>query len=241
MKRYVLSGVLFMIMANACGQSTPSLLRPGGKIGFNISAFTKDVSVFDRPAEPYDSFRNSLRGSFTAGATLDMKMVKGFTFGIELLYATKGMSYTQKNDNVLIETEDGQTKNATNYYTFRLDYLELPLTINYDFKPETAKTMVTGYIGVAPALPVSTKTRLSYPKSDPDHENQKSELDHVNSFMKSFLAGVKIGESYPETDLYIDLRGGYTLSKVFNRRYDEEGKNLSTHMYTFTVAFGIRF
>jgi len=241
MKPQLLFFILLSIGLNAHSQFNESRFRPGAKIGFNISRFTRDIDVFDRPVEPYSSFKNSLRGSFTGGVTLDFKMDKKFTFGMELLYNSRGMDYSQVNDRVIIETEDGTTKKAYNNYTYMVDYLELPLTINYNFKPETSKNSFISYAGIAPAMLVNKKTKLTYPKSDPDNENQKGDLLYVNSFVKSFLAGIQFGESYPDTYLYLDLRGNYTLSRIFNRPVNDVSKNLDTRMFTFTFSFGIKF
>jgi len=241
MKSKILLFILLSVGLHAHSQFRDSRFKAGAKIGFNISYFTRNVDLFDHPVDPYSSFKNSSRGSFTGGVTLDIEMVKSFTFGMEVLYSSRGMGYSQKNDRVIIETEDGQTKSASNRFQYHVDYLELPLTVNYNFKPASSKNMIIGYVGIAPALLIKNKTKLDYPKSDPDHENQKADLNHVNSFMKSFLAGIKLGESYPDTELYVDFRGNYTLSKVFNRSTNEFGENLDTRMFTFTFAFGIKF
>jgi len=241
MKSKTLLFILIAIGLNAHSQFRDSRVKAGAKIGFNVSYFTRDVDLFDDPVEPYNFFKNSLRGSFTGGVTLDIEMVKSFTFGMELLYSSRGMGYSQKNDRVIIETKDGQTKSAYNRFQYQVDYLELPLTVNYNFKPISSKNMIIGYLGFAPALLIKNKTKLDYPKSDPDHEDQKADLGNVNSFMKSFLAGVKVGESYPDTELYVDFRGNYTLSKVFNRSTNDLGQNLDTRMFTFTFAFGVKF
>jgi hypothetical protein len=241
MKSKILLFLLLLICCKAHGQFISSRFRPGAKIGYNVSLFTKDVGAFDNPAPPYSDFKNSVRSAFTGGVTLEIEMSQRFSFGIELLYNSRGMNYTQENERVIIETETGETKKAYNHFTYQFDYLELPLTVNYNFKPETSNKTIIAYAGIAPSLAVNKKTKLSYPKSDPDHRNQKEDLLYVNSFMKSILAGVQFGESYAERDLYIDLRGGYTLSRVFNRPLDDAAQNLDTRMLTFTVSFGIKF
>jgi hypothetical protein len=241
MKSKILLFLLLLICSEAHGQFSSSRFRPGAKIGYNVSLFTKDVGAFDNPAPPYSDFKNSVRSAFTGGVTLDIEMAQRFTFGIELLYNSRGMNYRQENERVIIESETGSTKRAYNYFTYQLDYLELPLTVKYNFKPETSSKSILAYAGIAPSVPVNKKTKLSYPKSDPDHHNQKDDLLYVNSFMKSFLAGVQFGESTAERDLYIDLRGGYTLSRVFNRPLNDVAQNLDTRMLTFTASFGIKF
>lgn len=241
MKSSILVFLLLYIGLSAQGQSSLSKFKPGAKIGFNASYFTRDVDVFDEPDENFSSFKNSVRLSFMGGVTLDMEMTNKFTFGMELLYNSRGMGYSQKNNKVVIETTAGQTKDAYNNFEYQLDYLELPLTINYNFQPETSSKIVTGYLGFAPSLSIRKKSKLSYPKSDPDNDNQKTDLADVNSFMKSFLAGAKLGESYGDNELYMDLRAAYSPSKVFNRPINDFGKNLETHMFTFTLALGFKF
>ena len=241
MKSRIILFLLVLAGLQVYGQSGESRFKPGAKIGFNVSSFTRDVAIFDQPDEAYSSFKNSVRLSFMAGITLDMEMANSFTLGMELLYNSRGMSYSQKNDRVVIETEGGQTKNAYNNYEYQLDYLELPLTVNYNFKPESANKYVKGYLGIAPAVALRKKSVLTYPKSDPEHDKQKADLSDVRSFTKSIITGVKLGESYAENELYIDFRGSYMPDKVFTQRIDDSGKNLDTHMFTFTFSFGFKF
>lgn len=242
MKSIAVLLILLTIGLHSHAQNEESRLKFGAKAGFNLSFFNHDVGPFDQPDPDYSYFKRSARGAIAAGLTLDIEMAKGFSFGTELLFNSRGMSYREKNDGVIIEDEEGRQKNAYNYYNYNIDYLELPIIINYNFKPEKSKTMVIGYVGIAQAITLNHTIKLDYPKTDSGPKDQKAGLQDVHSLNKSIVAGVKLGEKeVTGIDMFIDFRGSYTLSKVFNKPVNDYGENLNTHMYTFTLAFGIKF
>jgi len=241
--KYILPSFLLLFLTSCVqAQEKDSRFKFGAKAGINLSFFTNDVGPFKEPDEMYSSFERNPRPSANIGVTLNVQMPKKFNFGVELLYNTRGATYVQENEKVQEEDDEGVERNAKNYFNYNIDYLELPLTVNYNFKSELSKSFIMGYAGIDPSLAINHKTRLKYPKKDPDHENQKTNLPDVKKFTNNIIAGVQFGESYSTmNDLYIDLRGSYMLSPVFSRSVNNQGESLYTHMYTFTLAFGIRF
>lgn len=237
---------LFMLflLAGICSsaQYRDNKIKVGVKAGFNMSLFTRNVALFDEPDPAYSNFRRSVRGSFTGGFTVDFKMAKGFSLGTELLFNSRGMSYQEENDRLIGQDEYGNDKTIYNYYNYNIDYLELPVILNYNFKPESSRSVLIAYVGLAQSVLVNHKTKLDYPRKDREHSDVKAELNDVHNFNKSVLAGLQIGsKELMGLEPYIDFRGNYTLSPVFNRPVNEEGQNLKTRMLTFTLAFGVKF
>jgi len=241
--KYILSSFLLLFLSSYVqGQEKDSRFKFGAKAGINLSFLTHDIGPFNQPDETYSSFKRNPRPSANIGVTLNVQMPKKFNFGVELLFNTQGATYVQENEKVQEEDDQGVERNAKNYYNYNIDYLELPLTVNYNFKSELSNTYIIGYAGIAPALAINHKTRLKYPKKDPDHHNQKADLPDIKSFNNNIITGVQLGEHYGSMrELYMDLRGTYMLSPVFSRSVNNQGESLYTHMYTFTLAFGIKF
>ncbi len=240
MKSWMLPFLLLISYLHSTAQNGKDQFRFGIKAGFNVSSFTKDVGVFEQPDRAYRAFERSSRGSVTAGLTLDLKLSERFTFGTELLFNPRGMGY--KSENRDVEYEDGEEKKTYDYFTYKVDYLELPFTFNYNFNPETSKTSVSAYGGIAPAFNVYHKTKLKYHDTAAGQENQKSDLTNVRTSNYSLIAGVQLAEN--ETfggTSYVDLRGSYMRLPVFDQRLNDIGSNLNTHLYTFTLAFGLKF
>ncbi len=241
MKSRTLPFLLLIFSLPAYAQNTKPKLKIGFKAGFNISSFNKNIDVIDQPDPLYSSFKRSSRGSLSGGITLDHELSKRLILGAELLFNSRGMSYRAENSEIPVVIEQGQQKKSYNYLNYNLDYLELPIIVNYNFLPEKSKSMLMGYIGIAPAILANHKRKLKYSHKEPGESNQKQNLPYAKSAINNMIAGIKLLEK--ETfgcDSYIDVRGNFSLSPVFNRTLNDAGKNLGTRMSTFTLAFGIR-
>lgn len=213
----------------------------GIKAGFSSSYFSDNVAPFDQPDEKFGAFRRSERAALFPGITMDVELTRGFSFITELLYSSRGMGYSEKIPRVIIKERDGSEKSAYNSFDYKINYLELPLILNYNFSKKTAKTYWQAYAGITPAVLIGSKTKLDYFRESDAQQNIKAKLHDVRPFNHSFIVGVKSGDGLGTVyEGYIDLRASYTLSPVFKRALNDTGGNLNTRMYTFSLSLGIK-
>lgn len=245
---------LFVALAMALGLSARAqisfqkVIRVGLKAGVNFSAFTQDVAPFDPHIPGYwETFKNTGNTAGFGGITLDYAITNRWSVGAELLYSTKGMAYSEENNDVILYDEDGNEKQAYNVFRFDIDYIELPITLNFNVLPSKSSVWLKVYGGMVRGAAVYKKTNLVYPKvkgyRSPD-DGGKEELKYVRTFNTSVIAGGKVGSrpiSKGGLVVYADLRGAYTLSPVFNRQKSDSGGNLDTRMFTVSVGFGVLF
>lgn len=219
----------------------------GLKAGVNASLFTREVAPFDgERSSKYADFLSYYRPSGMGGVTAQLTLNKHFSLGAEVIFNSRGMAFREPNQRVIIVDDEGNEEFAYTYFNYNIDYIEFPLMINYGFKPPAHKVMVMGYIGLAPGTVVNRKTKLRYEKStdgSPSRgRNEQARLNSVNPFNTSLLAGVQIGEMNTDrATIFGDLRFSHTLLPVFERDKTLEGANLKTHMFTVSMAFGVRF
>ncbi|RZM29553.1 MAG: PorT family protein [Pedobacter sp.] len=222
-------------------------VRLGLKIGVNASLFTREVAPFDgERLRAYRNFVSYYRPSGMGGVTAQLMLTKNLSFGAEAIFNSRGMAFREPNQRVVIVDDEGNEEFAFNYFNYNIDYIEFPVMINYGFKPIDDRTMISGYVGVAPATVVNRKTKLRYEESmDGSRTKGRYEtatLSSVRPFNASLLGGIQIGEmNSKKASLYGDLRLSHTLLTVFERDKTLEGDNLNTHMFTTTLAFGLKF
>lgn len=217
----------------------------GLKMGFNGSFFTEDVAGFE-PGSPNhnSSFERFLRFSPIIGASVDYTLNKHISFGAEILYNTRGMAYRQQNNNVIMIGQHGN-ETAYNYFKYRIEYIELPITVHFNFLPPVQDNWLTFYVGIAPAIAVSESVKFDYPQvtmgpgKEPDDIN--GTLSGVKAFNASLLSGLQFGSRPSVMGWFVDLRGSYALMPVFDDKIDGNGDNLDTQMLTFSLGFGLKF
>lgn len=245
-KTLFLGFCLLLLKFNTLAQS--SFVKPvifGVKAGINSSLFIADVGPFD-PNSSFNnaSFQRFLRFSAFAGLTVDYMVKERLSVGAELLYNSRGMAYRQQNNGVLMIGNGGQEQ-AYNYFKYKIDYLELPLTANFNVLNVASDNWLTGYVGIAPAVALHKSVKLDYPEvnagpwsGEPD---QSGDLENVRSFNTSVLTGIQFGGVPSHMGGYMDLRASYTLLPVFNVKQDVNADNLNTRMFSFSVGIGVKF
>jgi hypothetical protein len=183
--------------------------------------------------------------SFSAmgGLTAEFVLTKGFSLGVEFLFSSRGMAYKEENNYAVILDEEGENT-ATNRYTYNIDYLEVPVTINYNFKEESSTLRLVGYVGMAPAMAIHSKTKLRYAEGlDGDGyraANENLKLNNVRLYNNNLLVGFQVGEnSTKRLGGYLDLRATHSLRPTFLSR-SQGANNVNTKIVTFTLAVGIR-
>ncbi|ACU03746.1 porin family protein [Pedobacter heparinus] len=225
-----------------------SFVKPvifGLKGGLNASFFTKDVDLFDPASSGNDpSFRRFLRAAAFAGITVDYMVGERFSVGAEVLYNARGMAYRQKNNSVIMIGQNG-AEQAYNYFKYKVDYLELPLTAGYNVLPVASDNWLTGYVGLAPAIAINKAVKLDYPKPNAGpwegQADKSGNLDGVRTFNTSMLAGIQFGGVPSFVGAYADLRASYTLFPVFTENNSLSGNNLNTRMLSFSFGIGLKF
>ena len=241
---------LFIALAMAMGLSARAqisfqkVIRVGVKAGITGSVFTRDVEPFD-PHIPgyYDTFENYARLGGYGGLTLDYDIGPRLSVGAEVLYNARGMAYREENYDVVIIGDDGEEQ-AYNYFSFNVDYIELPVTLNFNVLPLDSRTWLKVYGGIARAVAVHKKTKIKYPDvagyDAPD--DVKEQLQYVRTFNTSVIGGFKVGGKKGKGILpFGDLRGSYMLSPVFNRDKAASGGNLNTRIFSLSLGLGLQF
>lgn len=219
----------------------------GLKAGVNASVFTNEVAPFDgQRSSKYTDFLSYYRPSGMGGVTAQLTLNKRFSLGAEVIFNSRGMAFREPNQRVIVVDDEGNEEFAYNYYNYNIDYIEFPLMINYGFKPPAYKVMIMGYLGVAPGTVINRKTKLRYERATDGSRSssryEKSRLNSVNPFNTSLIGGVQVGEMNTDrATIFGDLRFSHTLLPVFERDRTLEGDNLKTHMFTVSMAFGVRF
>lgn len=241
---------LFIALAMAMGLSARAqisfqkVIKVGVKAGITGSVFTSDVEPFDPRIPGYHyTFENYLRIAGYGGVTLDYEVGPRLSVGAEVLYNARGMAYREENYDVVIIGDDGEEQ-AYNYFIFNVDYIELPVTVNFNVLPLDSRTWLKVYGGIARAAAVHKKTKLKYPDVSgydaPD--DRKEQLQDVRTFNTSVIGGFKIGGKKGRSILpFGDLRGSYMLSPVFNRDKAASGGNLNTRMVSLSLGLGLQF
>jgi hypothetical protein len=246
---------LFIALAMALGLSARAqisfqkIIKIGVKAGVNFSAFTRDVAPFDPHIQGYwDTFDNNSNTNGYAGVTLDYNIAERWSVGTELLYSAKGMMYNEENNDVIVYDKEGNEEQAYNLFKFDVDYVELPLTLNFNVLPSRSSVWLKVYGGIARGAAVYKKTNLTYPKVKgyrPPDDGGKEELKYVRTFNTTAIGGVKIGGKpvFKKSNFvfYGDVRGAYTLNPVFNRSKADSGGNLDTRMFTLSMGIGMQF
>ncbi|WP_285008688.1 porin family protein [Pedobacter faecalis] len=218
-------------------------IRVGIKAGVNASVFSKDVEPFD-PRIPgyYDTFQNWARFSGHGGVTFDYHVTDRLSIGAELLYSGRGMSYREENDEAIIYTEDGEQQ-AYNYFNYKIDYMELPVTVQYNVLSPATNVRLGIYGGFARGVALHKRTKLIFPEADgyDKPENEQNELMYVRNFSTSVIGGLKVSGKSLKTNPFADIRASQMINPVFNRKSAPNGGNLDTRMFTLSLAVGVQF
>ena len=243
---------MLLAVSGFCSQaqeipSEEKKVRLGLKIGVNASLFTQEVTPFDgERSREYRDFLSYYRPSGMGGVTAQMMLTKSLSFGAEAIFNSRGMAFREPNQRVVIVDDEGNEEFAYTYFNYNIDYIEFPVMISYGFKRLDQRTMLSGYIGVAPATVINRKTKLRYEETEDGTRSkgryETATLNSVRLFNTSLLGGIQIGDmNTKKTNLFGDLRFSHTLLPVFERDKTLEGDNLKTHMFTASIGFGIRF
>jgi hypothetical protein len=242
MKKLIIMAVL--ALPGLCTQAQEKAIRFGAKVGANFSLFTQSVAPFDqKDGTRFEFFNRDVRISGMAGVTAQFQMTNGFSLGTEFLFSSRGMAYKEKNNYVVILDEDGRNT-ASNRFTYNIDYLELPVTINYNFKESSSSYRLVGYVGISPTMAINSKTKLRYADGiDGDGyraRNENTTLTNVRLYNNNILAGIQVGENNSKRlGGYLDLRATHTLRPIFQGR-SRGTTTPNTQMLTFTLSAGIR-
>jgi len=231
--------IVFLFCINGNAQ-----IQTGVKAGANFSWFTNAIDPFAPHSEYYDDYRGfkkHFRIGIHGGFFAIFNNSGPFAFGAEILYSSRGAMHRIKNTNVTLIDNDGEWQSAFDTYTYKLDYLEFPLLIQYNSNTKL-NTGFSFYAGVSPAIAVNKKRVYRYYDASgyvtsSDRLKQKKELQHLRNFNLFPLAGVKIGGR----NGFGDLRASYPFFPVFNRSKNTDGSNLSTRMWTIGASAGIYF
>jgi hypothetical protein len=223
----------------------------GLKIGLNFSGFTGEIAQFDRNTpgyanSVYSGYTNYFRLTCFGGVTADYPISHSFSLAGELLYNGRGAAYQVENDSVIQYDTDGNQTTTYDTYTFRMDYIEVPLLLQYKLPIHDVTTLYFVYGGLSPAIAVKTKTNDQYyfPGDSPEDvksTSQTANLNYVSGLTVNPVVGFLIRDKEDKrVQLFGDIRFEYSISPVFNRA-SSGGSTLQTNMWTAMLGLGVRF
>ena len=250
--------VLFFALLNTCisanlyaqADNSGKKVRFGLKTGITQSSFTRDVGVFDPSASggttsSYTDYKRYIRISSLFGIVTRYQLTPAVNFGAELLYAGRGAAYRKENNSVVIISNQGAGK-AYDYYKFRINYLELPLTAIWNLTSNSnGETDFSLYGGIVPALSTDQSTSYhSYQTSSGSQvassTKKEGELKYVRTFNVSTVAGLQLA-TRTAGSLFFNAQISNSLLPVFKHATTDEGHNLNTSMWTATIGIGVMF
>ncbi|RZK82361.1 MAG: PorT family protein [Pedobacter sp.] len=235
-----------VVLASLCTQAQQKAIRLGIKAGANFSLFTSKISPFTEPVDAkYEYFRRQARTSAMGGVTAEFMLTHGFSLGVEVLFSSRGMTHSEKNNYVVTYDNEGNRSVGRNRFIYGIDYVEVPVTINYDFEKNSDHTRFLGYVGLAPAMNTHAKTKLRYAENlDADGyrtPDEDARLSNVRLLNNNIVFGIQVGEkNATRASGFVDLRGTYTLRSVFNKS-PLIADNNNTRMLTGTLSVGLKF
>lgn len=239
---------MMLLLFNWNVNAQSSFVKPlifGAKLGMNGSIFTADVDFFDLSSNMNDpSFSRFLRLAAYGGVTVDYMITDRFSVGAEVLYNARGMAYRQENSGVITIGTTGKPEQSYNYFKYKIDYVELPLTAGYNVLDVASNSWLMGYVGLAPAIAVKKEAMFDNANGlGPlaGKADASGELDHVRGFNTSILAGIQYGAVPGAVGTYIDFRASYTMLPVFTESKNTRAENLRTQMLTVSLGLGIKF
>lgn len=234
---------LTLFFASASAQHSGIFLGVKGDV--NLSFFTADIAGFRQPGGPFADYHKFVRASPALAITADYVFNESnFSMATELKFNTRGGAYRIENDAVIV-IRDGNREQAYNNFTFRVNYLELPLMAKYKFS-ESPHTSWFAYGGVSPAWKITSNTKYTNLGGNNqstflEERNKDGNLYNVRSFNMNVLGGVQLSSPMGNRSFYVDIRAAYGLLPVFNTDHFTDGTNARTHMFTGSAGIGYRF
>ncbi|MBW4891546.1 PorT family protein [Mucilaginibacter sp. HMF5004] len=217
------------------------------KGGVNLSSFTNDVAPFDpyskltSSSRFFENYTKYFRVSIIAGVTADYPISKSFSIATELLYNARGAAY-RVGYGTFSSGSSSSVEGEYNYYRYKIDYIALPLLVQYNLMGPKSRFSYLVYGGIAPALAIKTGVTQLYHNKDGSVGSADYNLDNVRKLNLSPVAGLQFGGNRQKRMRpFCDLRFEYTALPVFDKESIFNGYNLSTRMWTGSISAGIRF
>lgn len=219
--------------------------RSGVKGGLVFSRFVGDIDPFAKNSkyyEDYIGFQKVFRSGVTGGLFADFQINSNTKIGGEILYSGKGAKYRYHNTNVYLVDEDGNKSRAYDTYTYRTDYLEVPVFVQLDPRAGFNDIRFSVYGGFAPSLSINRKRVYRYYDHEGlaakgDQKKNTRELENVRTLNLFPLLGVKLGTN----GAFLDLRYSMTLLPVFANTSASPDTDFNTRMNSLSATLGIYF
>ena len=175
----------------------------GLRIGANFSTVNSDDRYLDG---------GSLRTGLNVGAVAGLRIAPQVP-----VYFETGLSYVEKG---------GEGQNEGTKFTYKLDYLEVPLVLKCDFNVEHLLN-IQPYVGGYVAAGVGGQIK------DFGHRLAYSSFDHEG--FRRFDAGIKVGCGLQFNYLYAELGYDFGLSNNSQDYFD------TSHTGSFYATIGVNF
>jgi len=180
------------------------ILPATGQIGIKSGPGVSDITFLQEGQVPYLGHdTNSLEHrkpklSFQLGAFSTFTIGKRWELQPELLFALKGLNYSEETiyDNIT--------------HKINITYLELPLLMRYKFFLKERRQSGL-FVGPFAALKLSANLI-----TEVEGKKEKSKVSNVNNFDFGIVAGYSFDIGLPTGDLIIDFRTSYSLINMMN-------------------------
>jgi len=217
--------------------------------GFNVSWFTDDVGIFNKSypgyaGSNYSQFDQYVRISALVNVSVDYPISPSFDLSAGLAYSGRGGSYKNQVKGITIHDPGDNNKEVTddNKYNYKIDYMELPLLLQYNLRNSVGNKVFMLYGGVAPAVRVGSAARYVYYPEDVTDTNigdtkvKQYGLNNANVFNLHSIFGIQLGSNRDKNDFFVDLHFEYSTLPVFNN----SSPYYNTQVWTGSLGFGFR-
>ncbi|PST82959.1 hypothetical protein C7T94_10035 [Pedobacter yulinensis] len=244
------AGVLcsLMMVSFLVTRAQEPTVRFGIKSGVNFSFFTRNVDGFGRRArnESYKTDYNTFfRTSIPASLNLELGLTEQVALDIEAGYSPRGMAYRRPTD-LYVYDADGNASRAHDYYTYRLEFAETPVTVKVTLGGMPQEGRLRAYAGVAPAWLFDYSAKLTFDRVNGQAYSGRDfeYMPPVKRFNVSALGGIQWVSSKRtrrEPSFLFDFRTSYAWLPVFEETRSSEQENMRTGMITFSLGAGLLF
>lgn len=189
------------LSANAQNEVGQFTLKP--MAGMNLATMTKTND-------------SKMRVGLAAGVEAEYGVAENFSVSLGALYSMQGVKFTR--DIIGVKTD----------WTFKLDYINVPIMLNYYlFKGFAVKA------GVQPAFKASAKLKA---KASANGQSE-SDSESISDYVKGFYLSIPFGLSYEYESFVLDARYNLGVTKAFKENNGMGADDSKHSWFMFTLGY----
>ena len=255
MKTKLISILLFTFMVNLCTCQENEAFKKftfGFHTGINLNYFNSRVSeLANNKSLGYEDY---FRVSGQLGLDVNYNINDYITLGTGVRYIGKGMEYRKKEESIIntFDQEDNYLR-----VLFRLDYIEIPLHINFNFNKIFNPKYYNGkpvYVSLGLITGFNMNSDLKANSYTPTNESSYSyfvdvkeefqtyEFDYAEPILFSYAISSRfIINEYKNYRLWLGLEFNQSLNEVYNSSSIVSDDNYKSKMGSFQLKIMIDF